>query len=267
MLRSKKALAIPVTYLVLFASLIAIISVTYSYAVVKIGARGALFNASVAKRNMQVLDDAVHSVAWSFGASKVVYMDDCGGIFETQPSAKSLLINFTDEQSFYDIVFNSSTGECFYSLEPSEFSYADLFIRGDGRAIVNQSSSIMTQLYATTGDDTKQLVLCYRPSVTSTAISTSNGKPQNLIRTYIINLNSSQSLTLREKFYLKVTGVNVTTNTHQYEFNQSVSSLALKAVLEGIQTTVWLPISSDAEGAVVNLETVVCNIKIEKTEV
>lgn len=266
-LQSKKALAIPVTYLILFVSLMAIISVTYSFAVVKIGARGSLLKASVAKRNMQVLDDAVHSVAWSFGASKVLYMDDCGGIFQMQPAAKSLLINFTDEQTFYEVVFNSSVGKAFYKLEPSEFSYDGLFIRGDGRAIINQSSSVMTQLYVTTGDDAKELFLCYRPSATSALISINSEKPQNLIRIYILNLNSSQSLMLREKFYLKVTGVNVTTVMREYEFNQSVSSLALRAVLDGALTTVWLPISSDAEGAVVNLEIVVCNIKIEKAEV
>ncbi|MCW3993905.1 MAG: hypothetical protein NWE85_05000 [Candidatus Bathyarchaeota archaeon] len=129
-LQSKKALAIPVTYLILFASLIAIISVTYSFAIVKISARGALLKASVAKQNMQILDDAVRSVAWSFGASKVVYMDDCGGIFRTEPTAKNLVLNFTDEQTFYDIVFNSSVGKAFYELEPSEFNYEGFCIRG-----------------------------------------------------------------------------------------------------------------------------------------
>lgn len=266
-LDSKTALAIPVTYLILFASLIAIISVTYSFAVVKISARGALLKASIARQNMQVLDDGVRSVIWSFGASKVVYMDDCGGVFQVQPAAKSLVINFTDEQSFYEVVFNSSVGKAFYKLEPSELSYDGLFIRGDYRAIINQSSSIMTQLHATTGDNAKELTLCYRPSATSAVISANNGKPQNLIRTYIVTLNSSQTLMLRQKFYLKITSIKVTTLTYQYEFNETVSSLALKAVFDGTSSTVWLPISSSAEGAIVNLEIVVCSIKIQKAEV
>jgi len=264
LLHSKRALAIPVTYLILFASLIAIISLTYSFAVAKISARGALLKASVAKQNMQVLDDAVCSVVWSFGASKVVYMDDCGGTFQTQPTAKNLVINFTDEQTFHDIVFNSFVGKAFYKLEPSEFSYDGLFIRGDGRAIINQSASVMTQLFVTTGDDAKELTLCYRPSATVANVGTSNGKPLNLIRVYIVNLNFSQTLILRERFYLKVTSVNVTTATRQYEFNQSVSSLALKAVFDGTPSIVRLPISSNAEGAVVNLEVVVCNVKIQR---
>ena len=266
-LQSKKALAIPVTYLILFASLIAIISVTYSFAIVKISARGALLKASVAKQNMQILDDAVRSVAWSFGASKVVYMDDCGGIFRTDPTAKNLVLNFADEQTFYDIVFNSSVGKAFYELKPSEFNYEGFYIRGDGRAIINQSSFTLTELYVATGDDAKELILCYRPSATAATIGTINGKPLNLIRIYIVNLNSSQTLMLREKFCLKMTGVNVTTVTRQYEFNQSVSSLALRAVFDETTSIVRLPISSNAEGAFVNLEVVVSNIRIQKAEV
>jgi hypothetical protein len=267
LLQSKKAFAIPVTYLILFVSLIAVVSVTYSFAVIKISARGALLKASVAKQNMQVLDDAVHSVAWSFGASEVVYMDDCGGTFQTAPTAKNLLINFTDEQSFYAIVFNSSLGEAFYELEPSESNDAGLFVRGDDRTIVNQSAFTMTQLYFAVGDDAKDLTLCYHPSATAALIGTRNGKPLNLVRVHIINLNSSQNLMLKEKFYLKVTSENVTTTTSQYEFNQSISSLALKVVFDGTQGTVWLPISSNVNGAVVNVEIVVCNVKIQRVEV
>ena len=266
-LLSKKALAIPLTYLILFVSLMAMISVTYCFAVAKISTSGALLKASMAKQNMQVLDSAVHSVAWSFGASEVVYMDDCGGVFQTEPTAKNLIINFTDEQSFYDIVFNSSVGKVFCELEPSEFNYESLFVKGDWRTIINQSAFTTTQLYVTAGDEAREIVLCYRPLATAVVTGTSNGKPLNLIRIYVINLNSSQSLMLREKFYLKITSADVTTVPHQYEFNQSVSSLELKALFEGILGTVWLPISSNAEGAVVSLEIVVCNVKVQKVEV
>lgn len=266
-LKSKKALTIPVTYLILFVSLLATISVTYSFAIVKISARSALLKASVAKQNMLTLDTAVHSVAWSFGASEVVYMDDCGGTFKTQSTTKALVINFTDEQSFNTIVFNSLVGKAFYELESLESSNDGFFIKGDYRAIVNQSAFTMTQLYFAIGNDSKELVLCYRPSATSLSTGTSNGKPLNLIQIHIINLNSSQNLILREKFYLKVTSLNVTTFKQQYDLNVSVSSLALKTVFDNTQSTVRLPVSSNAEGLVVNLEIVVCNIKIQRAEV
>lgn len=266
-LRSKKALAIPLTYLILFVSLMAIISVTYSYAVAKISARGAILKASIAKQNMQILDDAVGSVAWSFGASEVVYMDDCGGIFRTEPLARNLVINFTDGQSFWDIVFDSSIGKISYALQPSEFNYDGTFIRGDKRSITNHTASTMTQLYVTTQDDAKAIILCYRVLATAANVGTSDGKPLNLIRLHIINLNSSQSLMLREKFYLKVTSLDVHTVRHHYIFNHSVSSLALTAVLDETQSVVWLPITDNSQGAVVDLEVTVCNIKVQKAGV
>jgi hypothetical protein len=266
-LLSRRALAVPVTYLILFVSLMAIISVTYSFALVKIIARGALLNASIAKQNIQALDDTVRSVAWSSAASKVVYMDDCGGTFHAQPTARHLIINFTDEKTFKVTVFNSSVGKILYELQSSEFNYEGLYLRGDTEVITNKSSFTVTQLYLATGDDAKELTLCYRPSATAASVGTVNGKPLNLIRIYVLNLNSSQNLMLREKFYLKITDVNTTTVLHQYEFNQSISSLAVKAVSDGTLSTVWLPISSDTEGAFVKFEIIVCSIEIQEAEV
>jgi hypothetical protein len=266
-LKSKRALAIPVTYLLLFVSLMAIISMTYSFAVVKINFRGALLRASVAKQNMQFLDDAVHSVAWSFSASEVVYMDNCGGIFKTENTAKNLALNFTDEQTFYSVLFNSPVGRMYYKLDDSEFNEDGSYIRGDDRAVINQTAFTMTQLYVMTADDAKQLVLSYRPLATAAAIGTSGGKPLNLIRINIVNLNSSLNLSQQEKFYLKVTSVNVTTTKTRYEFNQSVSSLAIKSVFDGKETTVWLPISSISDGVVVDVEVDVCYVTIQRAEV
>lgn len=266
-LGAKKAFALPLTYLILFVSLMAIVTVTYSFAVTKIGARGAVIRASVAQRNMESLDEAVRSVAWSSGASRVLYMDDCGGNFQLQPAAKSLVINFTDQQSFYDIVFNNSIGQASYQLEPSEFDYDGLFIRGDGRAIINLSSHVMTQLHVTTGESSKELILCYRPSTTSITTSSSDGKPQNLIRIYVLNMNPSQTLWLKGSFHLRVTSLGLTTTIRQYEYNESVSSLALEATLDETKNTVWLPILSNAEGAIVTLETVVCDLKIQQVRV
>lgn len=250
----------------LFVSLVVVISATYSFAAVKISARGNIIRVAVARQNMQFLDDAVHSVAWSFGASEAVYMDDCGAAFQTEITAKQLVINFTDEQTVSDVVFNSSVGKAFYEL-PSESDYDNSFIKGDERSIVNQSSFTMTQLYAPAEKATRSLVLCYRPSATVAVIGTSNGKPLNLIRIHIINLNSSESLVLREKFHLKTTSLNVTTTTHRYAFNSSVSSLELKAVLDGTSGTVWLPISSNVNGAIVDVEVCTCNIQIREAEV
>jgi len=266
LLRSKKAFAIPVTYMILFASLIALISLTYSFAIVKISTRGATLKASVAKQNMRILDDAVHSVAWSFGASEVIYMDDCGGAFKTATAAKNLVLNLTDERTVNSLVFNSPVGEAFYELEPSESSDYGLYMRGDDRAIINRTSSSMTQLYVTAGASTQNVVLCYRPLATVAYVGATGNKPLNVVRVNIINFNCSQSLTLREKFYLRATSTNVATVTNQYLFNGTISSLALKATYDGRSTTVWLPLASNAEGAVVDLEVAVCSVKLQQVE-
>ena len=263
LIASKKALAIPVTYLFLFVSLIALVSMTYGFAITKIGTRSAAIKVTVAKQNMQALDNTVQAVVWSFGASEIVYMDDCGSVFRAVPSAKRLTLNFTDEQTFSSIVFNNSLGKVFYNLEPSEFNDAGLYVRGDGRAIINQTAYSMSQLNFVAGGEAQEIVLCYRPLVTVAVVGTQDGRPLNLARIHIINLSYSQNLGLTEKFYLKIASLNVTANMYPYVFNQSTISIALKANFDGVQTTVWLPISSNTNGAVVNLETMVCNIKIQ----
>ncbi len=263
---STRALAIPVTYLILFASLIALISATYSYAVIKIGAKGAVLRASVAKQNMLLLNDAIHSVAWSFGASTTVFMDDCGSNFHTLTSAKNLLINVTDGQTFNETVFNSSIGKAYYELDSSEPSYNGQFIKGDARTIINQSSFTQTQLYSDT-ETAKELILCYRPSVTIATVGTYNGKPLNLIRINIINLNLSQNIMLSSSLHLRITSLNVSTSSRLYEFNQQISSLALTSYLDEAASSVWLPIASNDEGAAVTLEIFVCNIAVQHAEV
>ncbi len=263
---STRALAIPVTYLILFASLIALISATYSYAVFKIGAKGAVLRASVARQNMLLLDDAIHSVAWSFGASTTVFMDDCGGNFHTFTSAKNLSINVTDGQTFNETVFNSSIGKVYYELDSSESSYNGQFIKGDARTIINQSSFTQTQLYSDT-ETAKELILCYRPSVTIAAVGTYNGKPLNLIRINIINLNLSQNIMLSGSLHLRITSLNISTSSRLYEFSQQISSLALTSYLDEAANSVWLPIASNEEGAAVTLEIFVCNITVQHAEV
>ncbi|MEM3873954.1 MAG: hypothetical protein QXU45_02345 [Candidatus Bathyarchaeia archaeon] len=261
---SRKALAIPVTYLILFASLIVIISVTYGFAVTRISAKGAMLRVSVAKQNMQALDEAIRTVAWSAGSLKTVYMEDCGGAFQMQPKAKSLIINLTDGQEFSQIVFNGSVGKALYTLESLAESQKGIYVMGDSRAIISQSAFTVTQLYFERGEAAQQLVLCYRPMATILAAGTVGGKPLNIIRIYIISLASSQAFSLYGSFHLKVSALSTASTVELFEFNSSVSSLALEAFSEGVKTTVWLPVESTGEGAVVSLEVVVCNIQVRR---
>jgi hypothetical protein len=263
---SKKGMAIPVTFLILFVSLSFIISLTYYFAVSRVNSRSQLLKVSAAKQNMFSLENSVASVAWSPGSSKVHSFNDYGGNFVVEPEAKSLLINVTDN-SFYDVVFNSSVGKAVYELPSSESMFSTVFLEGDNRVVVNQSTSTITQLYESEGTESPEITLSYRPLASSTEIESNDEKPLNNLRIYILNLNSSQSLTFQGSFYLRINCVNVTSTLRSYNFSYPITSLTVKATLDGVDGEVSLPISSSAEGSLVNLEIVTCEVQLQKTEV
>jgi hypothetical protein len=263
---SKKGMAIPVTFLILFVSLSFVISLTYYFAVSRVNSRGKLLKVSAAKQNMLSLENSVASVAWSSGSSKVHSFDDYGGNFVVEPEAKSLLINVT-VSSFYDVVFNSSVGKAVYELPSSESMVSTVFLEGDNRVVVNQSTSTMTQLYESEGTKSPEITLSYRPLASSTETGSIDGKPLNNLRIYILDLNSSQSLTFQGSFYLRINCVTVTSIQRSYNFSYPITSLTVKATLDGVDGEVSLPISSSAEGALVNLEIVTCEVQLEQTQV
>lgn len=264
--KSKRALTLPVTYLILFASLVTLISVTYSFAVVKIGERADNLKAVVAKQNMELLDTAVQEVAWSYGGSKSVYLDDCGGTFRTEINTNTLTINIEDGNSFNDTIFNDQVGSVRYEFDTTGLTYESDFLRGSPEAIANASLATTTQLYVDSLDH-RQLILAYRPVVSAAVAGTANGKPLNLVRLYIISLNDSQTLVLSEKFHLRISSLSVSRILNQWEFNETIASLRIAATLGQTSNTIDVPISSVGYGAVVNTEVVLCRIRIQEPEV
>lgn len=262
LLSSRRGIALPVTFLMLFVSLILLISATYYFSISRISAKTQALKVSGAEQGMLSLEKVVKFVAWSPGSYEIYEFDDFGGEFGVVPTAKRLVLNLTDDSSFYDVFFNSSIGKVVYELPPSE-TQDNLFLKGDSRVIVNQSSSTMTQLYISQGTEHYEITLSYRPLAGSTVTGSSNGKPVNNLRVYIVNLNSSQNITRLGNFRLKVTCVNVTSSWRSYNFSDPVTSLSVKASLDGTNGEVSLPISSNSTGAIVNLETVICNVKTE----
>jgi len=259
---SKTGIAVPVTFLMLFVSLTLIISVTYYFAVTKINVDSQGLKVSAAKQRMLSLADTIQSITWSPGSYEIYEFEDLGGKFKVDPTAKRLVMNLTDN-SFYDVFFNTSIGRVAYELPPSEDSNDYVFLRGDSRAVVNQSSSTMTQLYILMGATSPEITLSYRPLAGSTVVEPGNEKPTNNLRIYVINLNSSQTMTMQGKFRLKTMCVNVTSTWKNYDFSNQLTVLTLKVSLSEAARTVSLPISSGVNGALVNLETVICNIMIQ----
>jgi hypothetical protein len=243
--------------------MVLLISATYYFSVSRISTKTRALKVSGARQEMLSLERVVKFVAWSTGSYEIYEFGDFGGEFRVVPTAKRLVLNLTDNSSFYDVFFNSSIGKVVYRLPSSELQ-DNLFLKGDSRVIVNQSSSTMTQLYVSQGSEYYyEVTLSYRPLTGSVVTGSSGGKPVNSLRVYIVNLNSSQSITRLGNFRLKVTCVNVTSSWRSYNFSSPISSLTVKASLDGSLGEVSLPISSNSQGAVVNLETVICNVKME----
>ncbi len=250
----------------MFVSLTLLISTTYFFAISRISSESILLKVSAAKRSMFSLENSIASVTWSPGSSQIYYFDNWEGTLMTAPGDKRLVINVTDN-SFYDIVFNSTIGSIIYTLPASGAQNEDFYPKGDSRAIVNQSASTMTQLHIFRDTESQRVMISYRPLAFSSPIASNNGKPVNNIRIYIINLNSSQPFTLQGNFHIKIACINVTSTTGSYDFLYQITSLTVKSILDNVGDTVALPISSSEEGAIVNLEIVTCNVQLQRTGV
>jgi len=262
---SKKAIAIPITFLILFGSLFSVISITYYFAVSKVNVNSQILKVSSAKQNMNTIEKSLQYVVWQPGSSKTLEFDDCGGTLKTEPSANQLTINVTDD-TFYEVIFNSSVGGIIYELPYSETADTGLFLKGTSQVVENKSGSVMTQLYIESGEEHPEIVLRYRPMVSSVTGGTENGKPVNNVRIYVVNLNSSQNLELMGKIPIKVSCLSAETSVNSYNLSYSPESLTVQVTLSGRQAQVSVSISGNENGAIINVELVVCNAKIERWE-
>lgn len=265
-LLSNRATALPVSFLMLFVSLTLIVSATYYVSVTKIQAKGRVLNIAVAKQNMLYFEDAVGLTTWSPGTSSVYHFDDSGGTFKTYPTTKNLLVNVTDNSTFYAIAFNSSVGKTVYELPSAEMAVYRFYLKGDGRAVINQSTFTMAQLYLSPGASKPELTFTYRPLATISETGTNQGKPVNTLRLYVININSSAGIIAQGEFNIKATCVNVTSSLQTHNFSSPIASIFVKAVFDGRTDIVVLPVASNANGAFVKVETLVCNVKLERIQ-
>jgi hypothetical protein len=262
-LHSRKAIALPVTFLMLFVSLIVLITATYYFSITRISSKTLALKTAGVEQEMLSFEKAIKFVSWSPGAYEIYEFGDFGGEFKAVPSGRQLILNLTDDSSFYDIFFNSSVGKAFYELSSSDELADGFFLKGDSRAIVNQSSSTTTQLYISRDTEGCEIALSYRPLASSTITDSSGTKPVNGLTLYIVSLNTSENITRLGSFRLKVGCSNVASSLRTYNFTSQMDSILIRSDLDGVINTVSLPISSNAQGAIVNLETIVCNVKIE----
>jgi hypothetical protein len=265
--KATKAIAIPVTFLMLFVSLTVIVSATYFFAVTQININNQQVKVTVAKQRMLSLEETIESVAWSPSAYEVFEFEDLGGRLLTDSEEKRLVMNLTDDLSYSDVFFDSSIGKIAYQLPSLEDFSTTVYLRGDNRAVVNQTAATMVQLYLGTGATSPEIALSFRPLVGQAVIEQDGLKPTNHFRVYVLSMNSSETMTMQGKFNVKITCLNVTSTWRNYDFSSQLSALTLRVSLDGKAGAVSLPISSNANGALINLEILVCNIRVQSVGV
>jgi len=224
--RSRRALAIPATFLILFISMLSIISITYYFAIEKVNTRSTTLKIATAKQDMLSFDETLLAVLWQLGSETI--------------------------------------GQVMYELPYSETPDTGLFLKGDSRTITNQSGSVVTQLSIRSGAQHPEILLRYRPTVSYTTAGVESDKAVNNVRIYVVNLNSSETIALFGKVPLKISCVATQITTTTYDLSYEPETLLFTSILEGVSGQVSVPISSTASGAIINVEIVLCNITIQR---
>ena len=262
--RSKRALTIPATFMILFVSMLGIVSITYYFAVEKVNTRSTALKVSTAKHDMLGFDETLQSTLWQPGSARTFEFADSGGQVKVEPSANSLTINVSDNSGVVDTVFDETVGQVLYELPYSEAPDTGLFLKGDSRTIIDQSGSTITQLYIRRGTAHPEVLLRYRPTVSYTTAGVENGKAVTNLRIYVVNLNGSDAISMFGKVPLKMSCVDTQITTLSYDLAYEPETLLVTSSIDNATGPVSIPVSSTASGAIINVKMVLCNITIQR---
>ncbi len=262
--KSRAALALPVTFLILLVSTLAIITVTYAFSIENIKNQTATLKASIARQSFLSLNNVILSTLGQPGSSNTIDMSDTGGKTNVEPTSNNLTISVTDNSSIEQTIFDSPVGQVTYELPASGSIDTGFYLAGDSDAITNRSGSSLSQLYITTGSTGPQIQLQYRPTVTYATAGLQNGQAINEIRIYIVNLNSSAPIALQGDLPLQISCTNTQLTTHTYQVSYQTENLVITSQLNGSSGNVSIPISSTSKGSITYVETVISNVSIQR---
>ena len=263
LVRSKVALALPVTFLILLVSTLGIIAVTYALSIGRISAQGENLKVSTAKQSFLSLDDVILSTLWQPGSSETYDFPDSGGLMNVQPTSNLLTISINVNSGINQTIFNSIVGKLSYEILYTGSSETGLYLKGDGLTITNESGSSPSQLFITIGAQYPEIQLRYRPQVSYAIGGLEDGKAVNNIRIYVINLNSSDPMTFQGHMPLKVSCTSTQLTTERLVGSQS-GNFVITSQLDNDASGVSVPISSTSEGSIIYIETVISNVSIER---
>jgi hypothetical protein len=161
-------------------------------------------------------------------------------------------------------VFNETIGQVTYELPHSESPDTGLFLKGDSRTITNQSGSTITQLFISSGAEHCEILLRYRPTTSHATAGTEDDKAVTNLRIYVVNLNSSEAIALYGKVPLKISCDSTQITTTTFDISYDPEALLVTSTLNGVSGQVPIPVSSTASGAIINVEIVLCNVRIQR---
>jgi hypothetical protein len=261
---SKAALALPMTFMILFVSTLGIVAFTYFFSSQRINLQSQTLKISEAKQGFISLDDAVTSTLGQSGSAGTVELGDYGGRTSIEPTSNPLTIEVSDGSGIEETIFNASIGRVVYELPSAGSSDAGVYLKGDSRVITNQSGVTPSQLCIVKGAEHEEIRLGYRPTVSCTSGGLEDEKIVNYIRVYIVNLNSSDALALMGKIPLVASCINTQLTTHTYTVDNQTVNVQLSATLNGSSGSVSVPVQSNDQGAVIHVEIVESQVSIAR---
>jgi hypothetical protein len=253
-----------VTFLILLVSTLGIVAVTYYFSIERINTQATNLKVSTSKQNMLNLNQAITDTFYQPGSASTYEVTDSGGMLHLEPTNNSLILYIKAAEEISQTIFNASVGRVIYELPYTGAANIGLYLRGDSRTIANQSGSSTAQMVIANGEQQVEIQLRYRPSVTYVAAGEENGQAVNNIRIYIVNLNSSDSFALFGMLPLQARCLATQLTTQSYQVTQAINALNITSTLDGQAGSVIVPIATSSNGAVINIETVICNIAIQR---
>ena len=259
---TRRGLAAPVSLLLIVFSLTMVSTVAYNYALRQIDSRKEDLKLVAAEEKMLDLEEAITSTAWTPSGSRTLAFSNYGGRLRVETVANPLQVNVTLGAS-NGTVYDSDTGRFVYELPSTTLSHVGRWIRGDRRAIVNQSTAYQAQMSVSTGSEYQELVSRYRPLASSSVGGLSASRRINNVRIYVVNLNASEALVSGGEFHVKVTCLKVSTSLNTFNGTASDTSMSVSVNLDGVKMTLAVPISVGASGSSVRVEVVMSSMRIE----
>ena len=262
--RSRRALALPVTFLILLVTTLGLVSITYYFSVQNLAVQSEGLKVSTAQQDFVSLNNLVLSTLGQPGSSNTIDLSDSGGTTNIQPSSNILNLMVTDNSGIDQTVFNSAIGKVSYALPSVGSLQSGLYLAGDSEPITNLTGASPSQLYMTDGFPGPMIQLQYRPTVAYASAGVQNGEAVNNIRIYVVNLNSSVSLSLGGDLPLQISNVNTQLTSETFHVSNQPENFVITSILNGAVGSVSVPISTASQGAVINLEIVISNVSIQR---